>query len=143
MVSERSTGQDPETTNDNPSVARRRYLSIFGSVAATGAIAGLSARVASAQGSESDNAADTYDEHTLVVAGTGVASSFEVTVSGQITPLSSNGALSTVGAVGPAAEGAVLEDSRSYLFAGDITDFRSSDSVTVYVDGVRVPDDNF
>ncbi|WP_410767662.1 hypothetical protein [Haloferax sp. DFSO60] len=139
MARERSTEQDPETTNDNLSVARRRYLSLFGSVAATGAITGLSG-VATA--SESESNADS-DEHTLVVAGTGTPSTFEVTVDGQITPLSSNGALSTVGALGPAAEGAVVKESRSYRFAGDITNFQSSDSVTVYVDGVRVPDNSF
>lgn len=66
-----------------------------------------------------------------------------MTVSGSISPLQSNGALSTTGTVGPAAEGTVSDDSRRYQFAGDITDFRSTDAVSVYVDGVRVPEHSF
>ncbi|ELZ97952.1 hypothetical protein C440_01853 [Haloferax mucosum ATCC BAA-1512] len=140
MVSERSTEQDPESTTDD-AVNRRKYLTLCGSVAGAGALTSV-AGVGSATAQSNEPTAD--DEmHTLVVAGTGSVSSFEVTVSGEISPLHSNGALSTTGAVGPAAEGTVNDGSRSYNFAGDITNFQSTDSVSVYVDGVRVPDDSF
>ncbi|AFK21422.1 hypothetical protein E6P09_16415 (plasmid) [Haloferax mediterranei ATCC 33500] len=140
MVSERSTEQDPENTTDD-TVGRRKYLALCGSVTAAGALAGV-AGVGSAT-EQPDESAPDDDAHTLVVAGTGSLSSFEVTVSGEISPLHSNGALSTTGTVGPAAEGTVDEDSRSYHFAGDITNFQSTDAVSVYVDGVRIPNDAF
>ncbi|POG56092.1 hypothetical protein [Haloferax marisrubri] len=139
MVRERSTGQDPETTTDDD-VGRRKYLALCGSVSTAGALAGFSGLGAATE--EADETADD-DGHTLVVAGTGSVSSFEVTVSGSISPLQSNGALSTTGTVGPAAEGTVSDDSRRYQFAGDITNFQSTDAVSVYVDGVRVPDNSF
>ncbi|MCO8265263.1 hypothetical protein C5B90_16930 [Haloferax sp. Atlit-12N] len=140
MVSERSTGQDPETTTTDDDVGRRKYLALCGSVSATGALAGFSGL-----GSATEQADEPVDDdgHTLVVAGTGPVSSFEVTVSGSISPLQSNGALSTTGTVGPAAEGTVDDDSRRYQFAGDITNFQSTDAVSVYVDGVRIPNDSF
>ena len=140
MVSERSTGQDPENKTEN-AVGRRRYLALFGSVTAAGTLAGVSG-VGSAT-EQSSESSPNDDSHTLVVAGTGSLSSFEVTVSGEISPLSSTGALSTTGAVGPAAEGTVGGDSRSYRFDGDITNFQSTDSVSVYVDGVRIPTNSF
>ncbi|AKU09660.1 MULTISPECIES: hypothetical protein [Haloferax] len=140
MVSERSTGQDPETTTTDDDVGRRKYLALCGSVSAAGALAGFSGL-----GSATEQADEPVDDdgHTLVVAGTGPVSSFEVTVSGSISPLQSNGALSTTGTVGPAAEGTVDDDSRRYQFAGDITNFQSTDAVSVYVDGVRIPNDSF
>ncbi|WP_148416799.1 hypothetical protein [Haloferax sp. KTX1] len=139
MVRERSTGQDPETTTDDD-VGRRKYLALCGSVSAAGALAGFSG-VGSAT-EQVDESVDA-DGHTLVVAGTGSVSSFEVTVSGSISPLQPNGALSTTGTAGPAAEGTVSDGSRRYQFAGDVTNFQSTDAVSVYVDGVRVPDDSF
>lgn len=140
MVHERSTGQDPQN-NEKNAVGRRGYLALVGSVTAAGSLAGVSG-VASAT-EQADEHAPERGEHTLVVAGTGPLSSFEVTVNGEITPLNASGALSTTGAVGPAAEGTVRGDSRSYRFAGDITNFQATDSVSVYVDGVRVPINNF
>ncbi|KAB1191180.1 MULTISPECIES: hypothetical protein [Haloferax] len=140
MVSERSTEQDPKN-NDQNAVGRRGYLALVGSVTAAGTLAGVSG-VGSAT-EQSDEHSPIDGEHTLVVAGTGSLSSFEVTVDGEITPLNAHGALSTTGAVGPAAEGTVSGDSRSYRFAGDITNFQATDAVSVYVDGVRVPVNSF
>ncbi|WP_411966321.1 hypothetical protein [Haloferax sp. YSMS24] len=140
MVSERSTEQGPKNDDKN-AVGRRGYLALVGSVTAAGTLAGVSG-VGSAT-EQSDEHAPSSDEHTLVVAGTGSLSSFEVTVDGAITPLNASGALSTTGSVGPAAEGTVSGDSRSYRFAGDITNFQSTDSVSVYVDGVRIPTGSF
>ncbi|WP_416841560.1 hypothetical protein [Haloferax sp. DFSO52] len=140
MVSERSTEQDPKN-NDQNTVGRRGYLALVGSVTAAGALAGVSG-VGSAQ-EQSDDSSSNNGEHTLVVAGTGSLSSFEVTVDGTITPLNSNDALSTMGVVGPAAEGTVSGGSRTYRFAGDITNFQATDSVSVYVDGVRIPTNSF
>jgi hypothetical protein len=127
--------------DDESSVARRGYLTLCGTVTAIGALAGFSSP--SAATNLPEDPSSTADEHTLVVAGTGDASSFEVTVSDHISPLAPGDALSTTGTVGPAAEGVVTGDTRRYRFFGDITNFRSDGAVSVYVDGVRVLGDAF
>ncbi|ELZ80471.1 hypothetical protein KU306_17575 (plasmid) [Haloferax larsenii] len=142
MARELAHDQDRDDDGESDSsVGRRGYLGLCGTVAATGALTGFTGLGAATNRPEESSRSS--DEHTLIVAGTGTSSSFEVTVSDTISPLEASGALSTTGTVGPAAEGAVDDGARSYRFTGDITDIRSSGPVSVYVDGSRIPDDAY
>ena len=129
-----------DTGRETASLGRRGYLAVSGMVAATGSLLGL-VRPSTASSPAARADADA-DEHTLVVEGTGDTSTYEVTVSDAITPLSAGDALSTVGTDGPAAEGVVGGDARGYRFTGDITDVRVDGRVSLYVDGVSVSYDS-
>jgi len=74
-------------------------------------------------------------ESTLTITGTSHhVSTYEVTVSDQISPMDAPGQLP----VGPAAEGALGQGVHRYRFSGELTNVRLAGEPTVRVDGRRV-----
>jgi hypothetical protein len=75
-------------------------------------------------------------DRTLVVRGTGAASTYSATVDGEITP---DGADTSAGdLLGPGAEGTVTDGADRYRFDGAVTHFALDGPAEIYLDGRRV-----
>lgn len=122
-----SSGDDPPTEDGGiDPVGRRRCLRL-----------GVAA-ILSVVGSASTAAAAGPDDHTLRIRGSGTASTYELTVGGELAPAAGSAADADARISECAAEGAVTVGDRRYRFSGPLRDLRVDGDATVTVDGVEV-----
>jgi hypothetical protein len=89
-------------------------------------------------GRASASAAADPDDHTLRIRGSGTASTYELTVGGELAPAAGSAADADARISECAAEGAVATGDRRYRFSGPLRDLRVDGDATVTVDGVEV-----
>jgi hypothetical protein len=104
-------------------VSRRTYLRLSGVVAAGAAVGGSGAAVPNV---------------LSIVGTTEEPTTYEVTVSEEISPGPGADALSALGVTGQSAEDAVTTGVRQYHFDGEITDLRVGPGARAFVNGVEL-----
>lgn len=131
MARERS-GTSPEQTD------RRTFMRLCGATLAVGATGAASKRTSAHAVDETATSEGAAFGNVLVIIGQAGVSNYEMTVSDRMVPGLDAGALSTTGARGASAEGAVGVGTHSYWFSGNVTDFRFDGAAAVYLNGERV-----
>ncbi|MFC6873687.1 hypothetical protein [Halobellus marinus] len=132
---EESSGNDPPDggSSGNRTIGRRQYLRLGGAVAATVlSIAGSVPTVVAAE------AGGDAAEHCLRIRGSGTASTYELTVDGELVPGAGSDADAAARVSECNAEGAITTGDRRYRFSGALRDLQVDGDATVTVDGVEV-----
>lgn len=110
---------------------RRTYVRLGSAAVAT--ILSLSGSVPTVGATESDGA-----EHRLRISGSGTASTYELTVDGELTP-GENASRDAAARISDCtAEGAVTTGDRKYRFSGELRDLRVDGDAAVTLDGDSV-----
>ncbi|WP_136591696.1 hypothetical protein [Salinigranum halophilum] len=117
--------QERNQPSSDDAVNRRTYLRLSGAVAV-----GATAAAASAS--------NTSENVISIVGTTAEPTTYEVTVTDEITPGRGTDALSVLGTTGRSAEDAVGNGVRRYRFEGEITHLSVGDGATAFVNGVAI-----
>ncbi|SEG58372.1 hypothetical protein [Halobellus limi] len=130
-----SNGSDPPAARgaSGRTLERRTYLRLGGTVVAAvlSAAGAVPTAVAAAVGSDDDG-------HRLRISGSGTASTYKLTVDGELTPGADASRDAEARISECTAEGAITTGERRYRFSGELRDLQVDGNAAVTIDGDKV-----
>jgi len=126
-------GPPEEQSTESSTFERRGYVRLGAAVVATVLSLGGSVTAAVATETERDD-----KEHHLRISGTGTASTYELTVDGELVPGEDSSSDAAARISECTAEGAITTGDRRYRFSGELRDLQVDGDAAVVLDGVDV-----